>query len=83
MHYLNSGLMGGSLPFSPTLLILIMVWGLFWKGLALWEASKRNEPVWFVALLVVNTAGILEMVYYFGVAKKKLSDVLAIFGGKK
>lgn len=85
MHYLNFGPMGGGLPFfSPTVIIFIMAWSLFWKGLALWQASKRHEPVWFVVLLVVNTAGILEMVYYFGVAKKKLSDVLAIFGaGKK
>jgi len=39
------------------------VWSLFWKGLALWHAAKRSQPWWFIALLVVNTVGILEICY--------------------
>lgn len=39
------------------------------KGYALWHAAKRNEPLWFVVLLVVNTMGILELVYLYFVAK--------------
>ncbi|EKD68034.1 MAG: hypothetical protein ACD_48C00103G0007 [uncultured bacterium] len=41
----------------------MMVWSLFWKGLALWHAAKRSQPWWFIALLVVNTVGILEICY--------------------
>lgn len=33
------------------------------KGFALWRAAKRDEQYWFVALLVLNTAGILPAVY--------------------
>lgn len=40
------------------------------KGYALWTASKRDEPMWFVALLVVNTVGILELIYLYFVANK-------------
>ncbi len=39
------------------------VWDLAWKGLALWQAGKRRQPVWFVALLVLNTVGILPITY--------------------
>ena len=39
----------------------MMVWSLFWKGLALWHAAKRSQPWRFIALLVVNTVGILEI----------------------
>ena len=40
------------------------------KGYSLWIASKRNEPVWFIILLVVNTAGILELIYLYFVANR-------------
>jgi len=33
------------------------------KGFALWRATKRNENMWFIALLVVNSLGILPAIY--------------------
>ena len=33
------------------------------KGLALWKAARKNQMYWFIALLVLNTAGILPAVY--------------------
>lgn len=56
-------------------LLLVVLWSIFWKGLALWHAAKRNEAGWFVAILLVNTVGILEMIYLFGVAKVKGDDL--------
>ena len=58
---------------------LLLVWTLFWKGCALWFAVKRDEKWWFLALLVINTVGVLEIVYIFVVAKKKLGDIKALF----
>jgi len=57
----------GSLPFKLTLaiFILLIVWVLIWKGLALWKAARRGEWIWFVILLLVNTLGILEILYIF------------------
>lgn len=40
------------------------------KGYALWTAAKRNEKWWFIIMLVINTLGILELIYLFFVAKK-------------
>ncbi len=57
--------------FMMSTLLLVVLWSIFWKGLALWHAAKRNEAGWFVAILLVNTIGILEMIYLFGVAKVK------------
>jgi len=75
MNILNAGL-GVGLPtsFGPWLLFLI-VWSLFWKGLALWHASRRGQPWWFVILLIVNTVGILEIVYLFVVLKLKFGEL--------
>jgi len=45
------------------LLIPTVIWSLFWKGLALYRAARSGQKGWFVALLVLNTLGILEIVY--------------------
>lgn len=52
----------------------IALWSLVWKGVALWQAAQRGEKGWFVALLVVNTAGLLEILYLFYFGKKKEDD---------
>ncbi len=42
------------------------------KGYALWNAAKREDKGWFVAILIINTFGVLELVYlYFVVGKWK------------
>jgi hypothetical protein len=51
------------------LLIPLLIWSLAWKGLALWRAARRGETTWFVVLLIVNTLGLLEIIYYFLIAK--------------
>ena len=53
------------LNINPVLLVIILIWVGVWKGLALWKSARLNQPVWFVALLVVNTLGILEILYLF------------------
>ena len=61
------------------ILVLIVIWTLFWKGYAVWTAAKNNHKGWFVAVLVFNTFGILEIIYLFCIAKKKWSDVKRVF----
>jgi hypothetical protein len=45
------------------LLAAVVVWTLVLKGFALWRAARNYQRYWFVALLVVNTFGILELIY--------------------
>jgi hypothetical protein len=65
---------GYSLPglshFSPFVngiiagfIFLLIIWTLVWKGIALWHSARNNQKAWFVILLVINTAGILEIIY--------------------
>lgn len=49
----------------------LVLWSLFWKGWALWKAARNGDKWWYVALLVLNTAGILEIIYIFLVSKKE------------
>ncbi len=46
-------------------IILVFIWSLVWKGIALWKSAGRREKWWFIILLVLNTIGILEIVYIF------------------
>lgn len=52
------------------LIILFIIWSLAWKGLALWKAARLSHKAWFVALLIVNSIGILEIIYLFFIAKR-------------
>jgi methionyl-tRNA synthetase len=73
-----------SLGQIPTLgLLAIYIWALAWKGLALWRSANLQQRNWFVALLILNTLGILEIVYLFFFAKKRLQLGELKFWGKK
>ncbi|MBS3083524.1 hypothetical protein J4423_01845 [Candidatus Pacearchaeota archaeon] len=58
----------------PVLLAIVLAWSLFWKGLALWKAARRGSMGWFVALLIINTLGIFEILYIFLFSEIKLDD---------
>jgi hypothetical protein len=66
------------MPFMPEILLqhpliiaFIIMWTLPWKGAALWRAARLGEKGWFVAIFVINTLGILEIMYIFIISKKQ------------
>lgn len=52
-----------------SVLIIISIWSIIWKGIALWKSSKKDHKIWFVILLIVNTLGILEILYIYVFSK--------------
>lgn len=58
-------------PRVLSVLTVLAIWSLIWKGIALWKAARKTDKVWYVALLVVNTVGILEILYIYFFSKKK------------
>jgi len=61
---------------SPTFaafVILVALWTIPWKGVALWRAARNNQLAWFIAMLVLNTFAILEITYLFFFQKKKIN----------
>lgn len=72
--------MGWAFPFEQNFAPLWMIWMVIlpiaitwsavWKGFALWRAARNNSLAWFIAMLVVNTLGILEIIYIFAVSRK-------------
>ena len=70
-------------PYAPALMlalvplfIVVMLWTIIIKGYALWHAARNGQKEWFIALLVINTLGILELVYliWFRSDKQKISS---------
>ena len=57
---------------AALLIALIIVWTLAWKGVALWKSSRKGSLIWFIILLVVNTLGLLEILYIFLFSKISL-----------
>lgn len=64
--------LGVSVGVAIFLIILVSIWSFIWKGFALWKSVKKNHLVWFIILLVVNTVGILEILYIFVFSKLSL-----------
>lgn len=59
------------------ILLFVLLWSVLWKGLALWHSARRGQHVWFLAILVVNTLGILEIIYLFGIAKLSVNQLFS------
>jgi len=54
-----------------TFIIIISIWSAIWKGFALWRAAINKQKAWFIVMFIVNTAGILEILYLFVFSKQK------------
>ncbi len=53
------------------LFLLLVVWVVAWKGIALWTAARNGSKPWFVVLLIVNTLGLLEILYIFVFSRRR------------
>ena len=59
----SAGMFGLTLPMLTALFVVITLWALAWKAFALWHAARNRQKIWFVVLLFVHTAGLLEIAY--------------------
>lgn len=53
------------------LLVPILLWELIWKGIGLWKSGRNNQLIWFIAIFIFNTLGILPIIYILFFQKKK------------
>lgn len=66
---------------APLFFILVPLSFLL-KGYALWHAAKRGDAMWFIALFLINTLGILELIYILRFLKHSPRDVVHHLRGK-
>jgi len=48
---------------SITTLTSLLVWDIFWKVLAMWRAARNGNVLMYVLIIILNTAGILPILY--------------------
>ena len=51
-------------------LIIVYLWDITWKMIAMWKAARANQVAWFICIAVFKTLGILPIVYIFIHRKK-------------
>ncbi|MEI6348673.1 MAG: DUF5652 family protein [Bacteroidota bacterium] len=56
--------------FIPVL-IALAVWDIVWKLIALWKAARNGHLGWFIAIAIVNSVGVLPILYIFSIKKKE------------
>lgn len=62
-------------PLLIAFIIILTLWQFFWKGVALWRASRLKQINWFIALFILvplNDLGISALVYLFWFSKKRM-----------
>lgn len=56
--------------------LILVAWTFAWKGFALWKAAGLRQRNWFIVMLILNTMGILEIIYIYFIARKYQVEVV-------
>lgn len=74
MNCIADTCMSHACPGQLAAFVVVALLELIPKGFALWRAAKSHQKGWFIALLFLNTAGLLPLLYLFVFNKKKKLD---------
>jgi hypothetical protein len=51
-------------------IIPAVIWEAAWKGVALWRAGRNAHLAWYICIFILNTLGILPIIYIFAFSRK-------------
>lgn len=74
MLKVNTIIPNTNINFSHTdiaLIAILVIWELIWKAIALWKSARNDQIGWFVVLAILNSLGILPIIYILFFQKKK------------
>lgn len=52
-----------TMPWLIPVIVIVGLWELVWKLLALWRSARKGQVAWFICLAIFNTVGILPIIY--------------------
>lgn len=52
-----------ALPWLIPLIIVLAIWDAVWTMIALWKSARNNHLAWFIFIGIINSIGILPIVY--------------------
>ena len=77
MHYTPFAPLIASSAVLIPLVFTAIVWTITLKGVSLWYAARGGQKWWFIAMLVINTVGILEIIYLIWFRPKDTKSTMA------
>src|SRR3989339_489378 len=42
---------------------ILSLWSMLWKGFGLWFSARNEQKGWFLAILIIDLAGLLPIIY--------------------
>ncbi|TAL41945.1 MAG: hypothetical protein EPN91_09440 [Salinibacterium sp.] len=63
-----------NLPFDAVwipVIIALAIWSGIWKAIGLYRAGADRSVGWFIVMFILNTVGILEIIYIFAVSRPR------------
>ena len=69
MDYFGTSGMG--LLAFPIVFYSLIFWEAIWKGIGLWKCGRNKQLTWFIAIFILNTVGILPIIYLLFFRKDK------------
>lgn len=76
-------LIAQQLGISVWMVGVMLVWTASWKLVALWKSARKGSVIWFVILAILNTVGILPILYIFVFSKMKCCELKIKKSAKK
>jgi len=58
-------------PWLLAIFIVLIIWDIVWKIIAMWKSARNNHLAWFICIILINTIGILPIVYILTHRKKR------------
>jgi len=58
-------------PIFTVLILIAVAWEAVWKAIALWRAARNGHLVWFIFILIINSLGILPIIYIVFFSRKR------------
>jgi hypothetical protein len=46
-------------------IVLVSIWETIWKAFGMWHSAKNDDKLWFVLIMILNTLGILPIIYLY------------------
>ncbi len=51
------------MPWLLPVMIIAIIWDLTWTLIGLWRSARAGQTVWFICIGILNTMGILPIIY--------------------
>lgn len=83
MNALHPDSLGAFFGIAPAIAIILVavaaLWTIVWKGFGLWHAARDGQKWWFLAFLIINDLGILEIIYLVWFRKQRTNETPSLF----